>query len=116
MSFAAQLILALAVTAAVECLLIALIMRRRTAVWVCLWANVMTNPALNVILALLAGFISLQGARYALCLIILELSAVAAEGWAYRAGLGMSAKKALALSLVLNAVSYTAGTVIFPPI
>ena len=59
---------------------ILLILHKPRAILYSVLANVMTNPALNVALIMLTGYARLP---YWPCLAALELSAVAAETWAY---------------------------------
>ena len=89
----------------------ALLFRRRDYVYYSLLANVLTNPAVNLLLFLLAGNL---GWPYWPVLGALEITAVMAETWVYRKvcdfrnglpGWG----KAAGLSILLNLLSLGAG-------
>lgn len=89
---------------------ILLILRKPRAFLWSVLANVMTNPALNVGIILLAGYARLP---YWPCLATLELSAVAAETWAYASLLpSLGRRRCFLLSLALNALSFGVGTMI----
>lgn len=114
MSWLLRALPALLLTLAVECGLAGLIFRRRAVAAACLWANLLTNPALNLLLCAwrMLFYATLPG--YYGVLTLLEVLAVAAEAWAYRAALGWRWKNALGVSLGLNAASYLAGVVLGP--
>ena len=80
--------------------------RRRDLLFVGL-VNVLTNPLLNVT-SFLTGFFF--GTRARICVVIaLEIAVVAAEGLIYLKTLEKRRPHPLLLSLLLNALSYSAG-------
>lgn len=103
---------AFVLTVLVECAVLALLRGGKAALQACFWANVLTNPALNV-LRLLLTELAWQTGRYFLAgggvLLALEAAAVLAETWAYRAALGWAPKRALGVSLLCNAASFAVG-------
>jgi hypothetical protein len=101
----------LVVTSAVEGALIYLMFRRRNYVYYSLLCNLLTNPAVNLLLFLMTGAIG-TGLYYP-CLIILEILAVLMEAWIYRMLCPFTMKKAAGLSLLLNLVSYLCGFLLY---
>jgi len=104
----------LALTAAVEGAVMGLLFRRRDYMYYSLLANVITNPAVNLILFFCVGNL---GWSYWPMLCVLEISAVVIEAVIYSKicdfGIGTGAwGKALSLSVLLNGLSYGAGYVI----
>ena len=86
-----------------------LIARRPRLHYACLLANLLTNPALNLLLLLIGGpFPRL----YWPALVLLELAAVAAEAWVYRSLTDWPRRRAFLLSLGLNAASFGLGALI----
>ena len=69
--------------------------------------NLLTNPALNVIIILVTGLFG--AGAYWPCLVLLEIAAVLIEARVLWLLCGLSAKKALAISLALNAASFCVG-------
>ncbi len=100
----------LLLTISAEGILIFLIYKQRKYVKYSVICNVLTNPALNLIMTLSAPLLS-RAAGYGL-LALLELAAVAAEGFVYRALTDKSLTRCLLLSLVLNAVSFLLGVML----
>ena len=76
-----------------------------------LLCNVLTNPLLNVILFLVAGFISNQ-ATYILIVLVLELAVVAFESFIIYNIMNESATKCIKVSAVCNAFSFTMGLIV----
>lgn len=104
MPYPLTLLLVLLLTEAVEVPLARLLgVRGRDLVFVML-ANVLTNPAVNV---LYAAAVVLTDLPTAPVLAVLELAAVAVEWLVYRSAVG--AKRPLLISLVCNAASFGAG-------
>lgn len=99
----------LLLTVVVEGAVITLLFRRWNALFYSVLANVMTNPALNVLVLALCGPLRLP---YVPVVAVLELTAVAAETWAYRELFPLPWLKAAGLSLLLNALSFGVGLVI----
>jgi len=101
------LLVCLSLTAAAEGLVMLLLFRSPRFVYYSLLANLLTNPALNVLLSLAT---TLLGApAYLSALIFLELAAVAAETLVYRTLCDFRPLKALGISALLNAVSFGLG-------
>ncbi len=96
----------LLLTAAVEGAAIALIFRRWNVLFYSVLANVLTNPALNVLVLALCGPLSLP---YVPVVALLELAAVAAETWAYHELIPLPWPRSAALSIFLNALSFGTG-------
>ena len=104
----------LALTVAVEGAVMWLLFRRRDYMYYSLLANVITNPAVNLLLFFCVGSL---GWSYWSVLCVLEISAVIIEAVIYgkicEFGIGITAwGKALSLSVLLNGLSYGAGYVI----
>ena len=109
MELVATLIKNLLLTIIIECALIALILRRREAVLAGVLANLLTNPALNLVTIVLCGNLSLP---YLPVVVPLELAAVAAEVWVYASLPGLSRVRAWLISFFLNAASFSTGLVL----
>lgn len=77
--------------------------------YACLLANLLTNPALNLLL--IALYNRLPGLFWP-SLILLELAAVAAEAWAYRSMMNWARRRAFLMSLGLNAASFVLGSLV----
>ena len=77
--------------------------------YACLLANLLTNPALNLLL--LAVFQCFPG-LYWPTLLVLELAAAVAEAWVYCSLVSWPRRRALILSLGLNAASAALGYLI----
>lgn len=106
MSAVASLIVNFTATALVEGGAMWLFYGGRRLVYYSALCNLLTNPMLNVLLALAVVRL---GADYAATLLVLELAAVVAEAIVYRLLADFSIARALALSFVLNALSYSFG-------
>lgn len=104
MKYLLSLLLVLLLTEAIEVPLARLwSVKGRDLLFVVL-ANVLTNPAVNVLYAAASVFTDLPTAAV---LAVLELAAVAVEWLVYRSAL--DARRPLLLSLVCNAASFGAG-------
>lgn len=101
----------LAATALVEGALVWLLFRCGRYVYYSLLANLLTNPALNLLLQL--GVAWLGARSYWPLLAALELMAVFAEAVVYKSLCGFLFKKALGSSLLLNACSFGAGLLLW---
>ena len=104
----------LALTVAVEGAVMWLLFRRRDYMYYSLLANVITNPAVNLLLFFCVGSL---GWSYWPILCVLEISAVVIEAVIYGKicdfGTGTAAwGKALGVSVLLNVLSYGAGHII----
>ena len=104
----------LALTAAVEGTAMGLLFRRRDYVYYSLLANIITNPAVNLLLFFCVGSL---GWSYWLVLCMLEISAVVIEAVIYGkiCNFGTGCRGwliAAGLSVFLNLLSYGAGYVI----
>jgi len=97
----------LTLSAAVECAVMALLFRRRDCVYYTLLANLLTNPALNLLL-LLAVHLMGRTAYYT-ALAPLEIAVVLAEAFIFKLLCGFKPVKALWISALINAVSFAAG-------
>lgn len=97
----------LAVTVAVEGAVIWLVQRNRRFVYDSLLCNLLTNPAANLLMLLLVLWLG-AGAYYP-ALAVLECLVVAVEAVVYRKLEDISKRRALWLSLLLNALSFLTG-------
>lgn len=96
----------LALTVAIECGAAALLFRQRHKVYAVLLCNLLTNPLVNLTLLLVSAF---APEHYAPALALLEAGALLAEGWLLAQLLPLPRLRALALSLLLNALSFGIG-------
>lgn len=97
----------LTLTIFIEGLVIVLLFRRLRFVYYSFLCNIITNPALNLIL--LAIIQCLGAAYYRASLIILESAAVFVEAYVMMLLSTLSFKKALAVSALMNSVSCIIG-------
>lgn len=94
-------------TVLIEGAVIFAIFRRKKYVYYSFLCNLLTNPALNLLLALA---MTLLGARvYFPALLLAELAVVCVEAAVYKYICGFGAGKSVILSAVLNALSFAAG-------
>ena len=100
------LFLNLVVTVLIEGVVIWLLFRSRNILYCSLLGNLLTNPALNLLLFICAG---LWGAPYYATVIPLELAAFFIEFCLYRTMGRLTAGRALLASLLANAISFGAG-------
>ncbi len=106
-----RLLLCLCLTVVAEGLLMLLLSRSWRFVYYSLLANLLTNPALNALLIIIANL--LGAAAYLPALIALELAAIAVEALLYRRLCDYRIGKAVAVSALLNAVSFALGLAFF---
>lgn len=106
-----RLLLALALTVAVEGLLMLVLTHSRRFAYYSLLCNMLTNPPLNLTVLLLAPYIS--GGAYVFAVAALELAVVAVEGAVLRRLTRWPARRAYGVALLLNAVSFAFGLMIF---
>ena len=100
----------LALTILIEGAVIAIAFRRSRAVYCSLLCNILTNPALNLIVIAMVGYF---GVKYYYALVIpLEIAVFFIEAAAYRAVCGYSARRAAVASLSANGISFCAGLAI----
>lgn len=104
---------ALGLTILVEGAAMALLFGKRRYVYCSLLCNLLTNPALNLLLLLAVN--GLGADAYAPALFLLEFAVVLVEGYVIRLLCSFSRRKALAVSLLLNALSFLAGLLIQIP-
>ena len=104
------ILLPLLLTIAIECVVIFIIFRQKKYAYYCLLNNLLTNPALNLLLLV---FVSLFGARaYYPVLIPAEIAVIFIEAAVYNYICRFGMKKAILLSASLNAISFAAGVLI----
>jgi hypothetical protein len=84
--------------------------RKRDFVYYSFLCNLLTNPALNLLL--LVATKTLGPAAYAPVLIVLEITVVLVEAYIYRILGNLKASKALVLSASLNLLSFLFGLLI----
>ena len=100
----------LLLTFMVEGVVILIIFRRKKYVYYSVLCNLLTNPALNLLLTVSS---ILFGVRiYGLALVILELAVVIVEAAVYNYICGFGIKKSAILSAFLNALSFAAGILV----
>lgn len=105
-----RMLLALVLTVTVECGAAALVLRSRTIVWVVCLCNLLTNPALNLLLIASVKLFGLM--TYAPVLVVLELLVVAVEAHVLSRATPLSGRSAWLASLALNALSFVSGLVL----
>jgi len=102
-------------TAAIECAAVLIIFRQKKYAYYCVLCNLLTNPALNLLLSII---VSLFGtSAYYPVLIPAEIAVVFIEAVAYDYICGFGMGKAVKLSAFLNAISFAAGVLannVFP--
>ena len=97
----------LAVTAAVEGLAVGVVRRDKRFVGYSLLCNLLTNPAANLLVLL--AVLLLGGEAYVPALALVECIVVGVEAVVYRLLGQISKRRALWLSLLVNALSFLAG-------
>lgn len=112
MSPAPRILLDLALTAAVEGA--AICVWNKKALLSSVICNLLTNPALNLILLTASGLMGLGGTGYWVLTGALELLAVFAEAALYRRLEGWTLRVCLTASAVLNTLSFAAGLAVGP--
>jgi len=90
-----------------EGILIALLFHNRQYVYYSFLCNLLTNPALNLLLALTVTL--LGAAWYWPAVAVLELAVVFIEAYVYRLLCGFPFSKALGVSTLLNLASFLIG-------
>ena len=98
-------------TILVEGVVTALLFRRLEFVYYSLLCNILTNPALNLVLLFVTHFMG--AAYYGAALLILELTAVFIEAHVLKLLCGFPFTKAVAVSGLMNVLSCMAGLLIY---
>jgi len=101
---------AFAITAALEAIVMLLMFRNGRYVYYSLLCNMLTNPAMNVILVILV--MALGHEYYYICLALLEFIVLFIEAYVLRVLAGFTWKKAFFTSFLLNVISLSAGLLI----
>ena len=101
---------ALLLTFGIEGIAILILFRRIKYVYYSLLCNLLTNPAINLLLAVSYKLFG-EGAYY-LTLVIVELTAVFIEAVVYNYICEFGIKKAVMLSVLLNGLSFSTGILI----
>lgn len=104
--------LCLLLTLSAEGIVIFLIYRKLRYVWYSVICNLLTNPALNLIMLLCAPLLSGSAVLTYGLLALLELAAVTAEGMIYHRLISIGAFRSVMLSLLLNAISFALGVML----
>lgn len=99
----------LLLTIAAEGILIYFITRKTKYIWYSAICNIITNPALNLILFFFGTYSGASVKAQYILLAALEAAVVVIEGLFYRALLSRKLSYTLPLSLALNAASFAAG-------
>jgi len=99
--------LCLLLTVLVEGGLMALLFRSRRFVYYSFLCNLLTNPALNLLLTLCVTLLGVSW--YWPALAVLEVAVVLAEAYVYRLLCGFTFVKAFGVSALLNLTSFLAG-------
>ncbi|MBQ1825383.1 MAG: hypothetical protein II113_02040 [Firmicutes bacterium] len=106
---------ALALTIVVEGIAILIIKRKKEYLGYSVLVNLITNPVVNLIILIVNSIWGIwniwffSGDYISPYIIVLEIIVVLVEARCYRGMTGMAMKKALGLSLVLNALSFFVG-------
>ncbi|MFI3129031.1 MAG: hypothetical protein R3Y18_03090 [Bacillota bacterium] len=111
-----RIILALILTLVIECALCIVLYRDKKTAYHVFLANILTNPAMNVLLIgiyTILIMINVSGMLYIPFLIIFEIVAVFVEYRVYRF-IGHDKKKSLVMAIALNVISFGLGLLIFP--
>ncbi len=109
MALLCRILLPLLLTVVLEGALMLLITRSWRCVLYSVLCNGLTNPAINLAMC----YASALGAKgYYIVLSVLELAAVLIEAACYRAMCGWQLRRALVVSLALNAFSFCVGCII----
>jgi len=106
-----ELLWALLLTLIIEGAAVLIIFRRAKYVCYSVLCNLLTNPALNLLLALSVNIFG--GRAYYPLLITSELAVIFIEAAVYRYICGFGTRKSVLLSAVLNALSFAAGLLLF---
>ncbi|MEA4911104.1 MAG: hypothetical protein VB092_00630 [Oscillospiraceae bacterium] len=111
------LLRALALTVVVEGVLMLALSRRPIFVYYSFLGNLLTNPALNLLLIGAAlVWLPEQKPLFLAALAALECAAAAVEALLYRRLCDYSAARAVLVSVLLNAASFSVGWALSPPV
>lgn len=110
MELAAQFLRALLLTAAIEAVVMLLLFRNWQYAYYTLLCNAISNPCMNLLLLL--GLAVLGAAAYWPLLVFFECCVVALEGGLLCRLTGLRAKRAFALSALLNVCSAAIGILV----
>jgi len=102
----------LLITSLVEGLAIFLLYRKWDFTYYSLLCNLLTNPAMNLLLFLAVK--TLGSSFYGTALVVLEITVVLVEAFIYKLLGGLKITRALLLSALLNVLSYLCGLWIWP--
>ena len=105
------LLSALLLTLALEVPLGALLIKRKDSVIPLILINVLTNPALNLILTIIFS-LTQSISLYWIAVLIGEIAVFIGEGFFIRSLCNLSLKRAIIISTVINAVSLILGSAI----
>ncbi|OQB20274.1 MAG: hypothetical protein BWY11_02510 [Firmicutes bacterium ADurb.Bin182] len=100
----------LAGTLVVEGIIIALWFRRRDFIYYSALCNLLTNPAMNLLLLIIIWYTGMG--YYPVVLFVLEIAVLAAEALVIKLLCGFRPAKALFVSFVVNAASLLTGLLI----
>ena len=100
----------LLLTVALEGAVILVVFRRKKYVYYSVLCNLLTNPAMNLLLAV--SFSLFGEGAYWLTLVLVELAVVIVEAAVYNYICEFGIKKAAMLSVLLNVSSFSAGILI----
>ncbi len=109
--FIYALILTCAMTCLTEIVPMLFFKERKGLVKTSLLCNIVTNPVLNAIVAMVLVGTNNYTAYY-IVLAILEITVVFVEGLYYKHFVGIKYKKSLVISLIANVCSYVVGTIV----
>ncbi len=98
-------------TSFIEGIIIYLLYRKKEFVYYSLLCNMLTNPAMNLLLFFAAKVFGL--AYYYLILIVLEIIVVLAEAFIYKLLGNLKTSKSLFLSALLNLSSFLIGWILY---
>lgn len=104
-------LISLAATLLVEGIIMALCFRRRDFVYYSALCNLLTNPAMNLLLLIIVWYAGMS--YYLAVLFALEIAVVIVEAFVMKLLCGFRPIKALAVSLLMNAVSLLTGLLIY---
>ena len=102
-----ELFKAFLLTLVAEGVAVMILFRRKEYFYYCVLCNLLTNPAMNILLALSLRLFGRE--VYYIALIIAELTVVLIEAAVYNYICGFGIRKAAILSLFLNILSFSAG-------
>ena len=100
----------LAATVIIECTAVLVIFRRKLYVYYCLLCNILTNPAMHLLLLISVNTFGVK--VYFPVLIIAEVAVVFIEAAVYNYLCRFGWRKSVILSVCLNGLSFAAGLII----